>query len=182
MLTITASELRAGMKAAKMREEDYSMLDKVYHWQSIFGAGSQHTVSDLPRLITPELAKVRAKFLKEEIGEYLEANEAKDLVEVLDALVDLQFFLLGQVVIHGLQEVYLDAFEIVYQSNMSKLGEDGQPILREDGKILKGPGYWKPTAKLTKLLFGKAYRGGNREGAENPTQECTDNSSPGLNN
>lgn len=175
MLTITRQELEAGMKAAQMREENSSMLDKVYHWQSIFGAGSQHTVSDLPRLITPELAKVRAKFLREEIREYLEANEAKDLVEVLDAIIDIQFFLLGQVVIHGLQEVYLEAFEIVYQSNMSKLGEDGRPILREDGKILKGPGYWKPTAKLTKLLFGKAYRGGNREGAKENGKETVTN-------
>lgn len=135
-------------------------LNKVYQWQSIFGAGGQHTVSDLPRLITPELAKIRAAFLKEEIKEYLEGNEEKDLVEVLDALVDIQFFLLGQVVIHGLQDVYQEAFEIVCESNMSKLGEDGKPILREDGKILKGPGYWKPTEKLTKLLYNKAYPNG----------------------
>lgn len=133
-------------------------LEKVHHWQSIFGAGSQHVVSDIPRLITPELAAIRAKFLKEEIKEYLEANENKDLIEVLDAIVDLQFFLLGQVVIHGLQDVYEEAFNIVFESNMSKLGEDGKPIMREDGKILKGPGYWKPTDKLRKLLFSKAYK------------------------
>lgn len=175
MLTLSRGELRTGIEVAKMREEDYTMqtqLDKVYHWQKIFGAGSQHTVSDLPRLITPELAKIRAKFLKEEIKEYLEANEGKDLVEVLDALVDLQFFLLGQVVIHGLQEVYAEAFEIVLASNMSKLGEDGKPIFREDGKILKGPGYWKPTAKLTKLLFGKAYRNGAGGEAKDSKQEA----------
>lgn len=158
MLTATLPELvAAGMKPAKEPEPMQTLLQKVYHWQSIFGAGSQHTVSDLPRLITPELAKIRAKFLKEEIREYLDANEGKDLVEVLDALVDLQFFLLGQVVIHGLQEVYAEAFEIVYQSNMSKLGPDG--------KILKGPGYWKPTQKLTKLLYGKAWKSG-AEGEE----------------
>lgn len=132
-------------------------LEKVYIWQSTFGVGGQHTVSDIPRLITPELAAIRAKFLKEEIKEYLEANEGKDLVEVLDAIVDAQFFLLGQVVIHGLQDVYQEAFDIIFESNMSKLGEDGKPIMREDGKIIKGPGYWKPTEKLRKLLFSKAY-------------------------
>jgi predicted HAD superfamily Cof-like phosphohydrolase len=41
---------------------------------------------------------------------------------------------------------------IVHESNMSKLGADGQPVRREDGKILKGPNYWKPQAKIAKLL------------------------------
>jgi predicted HAD superfamily Cof-like phosphohydrolase len=127
-------------------------LDKVYKWQSIFGRNG-HLVSDKPIIIPQELAEHRNSFLLEEMNEYLEGNKDGDLVEVLDALCDIEYFLLGMVVIHGLQDVFTEAFDIVHQSNMSKLGEDGEPIVRpEDGKILKGPGYWKPKEKLLKLL------------------------------
>ena len=129
-------------------------IGKVYAWQSLFGAGGRHVVSQYPKPIEPDLALIRARFLLEEIEEYIKANESEDLVEILDALCDLQYFLLGQVVIHGLQNVFKQAFSIVHDSNMSKLGSDGKPILREDGKILKGNGYWSPTEKLRKLLDG----------------------------
>lgn len=130
------------------------MLDseKVYEWQSIFGAGGRHTVSDVPRTIGDDLASIRVGFIEEELDEYLSANLRRDLTEILDALCDLQYFVLGMVAIHGFQPIFEEAFEIVHQSNMSKLGEDGKPILREDGKIIKGPGYWKPTEKLALLL------------------------------
>jgi len=131
-------------------------LSKVYQWQSIFGAGGRHVVSQYPKWIDLDLAEIRISFLSEEIDEYLRANENQDLVEILDALIDLAYFINGMVVIHGLQDVFNDAFEIVHQSNMSKLGEDGKPILREDGKILKGNSYWQPTEKLRELLNGHA--------------------------
>lgn len=131
-----------------------SNLTKVHEWQSLFGKGGRHIVSKNPKWIDLDLAEIRITFLSEEMDEYLRANENQDLVEILDALCDLQYFLFGMVVIHGLQDVFDEAFGIVHDSNMSKLGKDGKPILREDGKILKGKNYWQPTEKLKELLNG----------------------------
>lgn len=127
-------------------------LAKVHEWQSLFGKGGKHVISDTPKIIDNDLAHVRANFLDEETEEYLKANSEDDLLEVLDALCDLQYFLNGMIIIHGLQDIFDEAFSIVHDSNMSKLGSDGQPILRTDGKILKGPNYWKPTEKLKELI------------------------------
>jgi predicted HAD superfamily Cof-like phosphohydrolase len=127
-------------------------IHKVLFWQSIFGRKG-HIVSKSPIIVPQELAKQRAEFLYEEIQEYLDANEAGDIVEILDALCDILYFLFGMVVIHGLQKKFTQAFEIVHQSNMSKLDDDGKIIIREsDGKVLKGKNYWKPREKLEKLL------------------------------
>ena len=127
-------------------------INKVMLWQTIFGRKG-HVVSKSPTIISEELAKQRAAFLYEEIDEYLEANKNGDIVEVLDALCDILYFLFGMVVIHGLQKKFTAAFEIIHQSNMSKLDNNGNIIVREsDGKILKGENYWKPREKLEKLL------------------------------
>lgn len=127
-------------------------LEKVYEWQSLFGKGGEHVVSKTPKTIDWDLANIRADFINEELEEYLNANMDRDLVEILDALCDLQYFLNGMIVIHGLQDIFDEAFSIVHDSNMSKLGEDGKPISRQDGKILKGPNFWTPTQKLRELL------------------------------
>ncbi len=79
------------------------------------------------------------------MDELKEALEQGDLVETLDALIDLQYVLDGAFLSFGLQHVKQAAFDEVHRSNMSKLGEDGKPIHREsDGKVLKGPNYFKP--------------------------------------
>lgn len=65
-----------------------------------------------------------------------------DMVEVADALADLDYVVAGANVVFGLPAERI--INEVHASNMSKLGEDGKPIYREDGKILKGPNYWKP--------------------------------------
>jgi predicted HAD superfamily Cof-like phosphohydrolase len=127
-------------------------INKVLFWQSIFGRKG-HIISDHPIIISQELAKQRAAFLYEEIQEYLDANESGDIVEILDALCDILYFLFGMVVIHGLQKYFTVGFDIVHRSNMSKLDENGNVIYREsDGKIMKGKNYWKPREKLEKLL------------------------------
>jgi len=90
------------------------------------------------------LDQVRVSLLEEEIGELREAVEAGDMVEVLDALCDIQYVLDGAFLEFGLHSVKDAAFAEVQASNMSKLGEDGKPILREDGKILKGPNFRPP--------------------------------------
>lgn len=91
---------------------------------------------------------LRINLLSEELEELQEAIEMGDIVEVLDALVDLQYVLDGAFLSFGLHDVKDVAFAEVHSSNMSKLGEDGKPIRREgDGKILKGPNYFQPDLK-----------------------------------
>lgn len=87
---------------------------------------------------------LRYKLMREENEEYLEAANNNDLVEVADALGDLLYILCGTIIEHGLQYKIEEVFEEIQRSNMSKLGEDGEPIYREDGKVLKGPNYFKP--------------------------------------
>ncbi len=90
---------------------------------------------------------LRFNLMKEENEEYLEAANNNDLVEVADALGDMLYILCGTIIEHGLQHKIEDVFNEIQRSNMSKLGEDGEPIYREDGKVLKGPNYFKPHIK-----------------------------------
>jgi len=87
---------------------------------------------------------LRFNLMKEENEEYLEAAMNNDLVEVADALGDMLYILCGTIIEHGLQHKIEAVFEEIQRSNMSKLGADGKPIYREDGKVLKGPNYFKP--------------------------------------
>ena len=67
-----------------------------------------------------------------------------DLVEVADALGDMMYILCGTILSHGMQNIIAEIFEEIQASNMSKLGADGKPIYREDGKVMKGPNYFRP--------------------------------------
>ena len=87
---------------------------------------------------------LRYELMREENEEYLEAASDNDLVEVADALGDMLYILCGTIIEHCLQYKIEEVFEEIQRSNMSKLGEDGEPIYREDGKVLKGPNYFKP--------------------------------------
>ena len=93
-----------------------------------------------------ELSKnlLRYKLMREENEEYLDAANNKDLVEVADALGDMLYILCGTIIEHGMQHKIEEVFNEIQKSNMSKLGADGKPIYREDGKVLKGPNYFKP--------------------------------------
>ncbi|EZH72887.1 putative HAD superfamily Cof-like phosphohydrolase [Aquimarina sp. EL_43] len=90
---------------------------------------------------------LRFNLMKEENEEYFEAAQNNDLVEVADALGDMLYILCGTIIEHGMQHKIEEVFNEIQRSNMSKLGEDGQPIYREDGKVLKGPNYFKPNIK-----------------------------------
>lgn len=87
---------------------------------------------------------LRYKLMREENEEYLEAANANDLVEVADALGDMLYILCGTIIEHGMQYKIEEVFNEIQKSNMSKLGTDGEPIYREDGKVLKGPNYFVP--------------------------------------
>lgn len=90
---------------------------------------------------------LRFNLMDEENKEYLEAATKGDLVEVADALGDMLYILCGTILEHGMQYKIEEVFEEIQRSNMSKLGMDGRPIYREDGKVLKGPNYFKPDIK-----------------------------------
>src|SRR6187551_3260415 len=87
---------------------------------------------------------LRYNLMKEENEEYLEAVQNNDLVEIADALGDMLYILCGTIIEHGLQDKIEAVFEEIQRSNMSKLDENGKPIYREDGKVLKGNNYFKP--------------------------------------
>ncbi|MGC1633029.1 MAG: nucleoside triphosphate pyrophosphohydrolase family protein [Gelidibacter sp.] len=93
---------------------------------------------------------LRYKLMREENEEYLEAANANDLVEVADALGDMLYILCGTIIEHGMQHKIEEVFDEIQKSNMSKLGENGEPIYREDGKVLKGPNYFMPD--ISKIL------------------------------
>ena len=91
--------------------------------------------------------ELRYRLMQEENNEYLEAARKKDLVEIADALGDKLYILCGTILAHGLQDKIVEVFDEIQRSNMSKLSEGGTPVIREDGKILKGPNYFKPNIK-----------------------------------
>ena len=91
--------------------------------------------------------KLRFDLMREENEEYFQAAQANDLVEVADALGDMLYILCGTIIEHGMQHKIDEIFSEIQNSNMSKLGEDGNPIYREDGKVLKGPNYFKPNIR-----------------------------------
>ena len=113
-------------------------FDKVEEFMTTFGQEVKSKID----LGDRDLRQLRYDLIKEELGELREAFEKKDEVEVADALTDLLYVVYGAGHAFGIP---LDkCFEEVHASNMSKLGEDGQPIYREDGKVLKGPKYFAP--------------------------------------
>ncbi|HRG39482.1 MAG TPA: nucleoside triphosphate pyrophosphohydrolase family protein [Bacteroidia bacterium] len=90
---------------------------------------------------------LRYNLIKEENEEYLEACKNKDIVEIADALGDQLYILFGTILRHGLQYKIEEVFDEIQRSNMSKLDEKGEPIFREDGKIMKSQLYFKPDIK-----------------------------------
>lgn len=86
--------------------------------------------------------ELRLELIQEELDELSDAVADRDMIQIADALTDLLYVVYGAGHAFGLD---LDeCFEEVHRSNMSKLGENGRPIHREDGKVLKGPGYFEP--------------------------------------
>lgn len=102
-------------------------------------------VREKPTVLIPEEQPLlRYNLMAEENKEYLEASQNKDLAEVADALGDMLYILCGTILDHGLQYKIEEVFDEIHKSNMSKLDTNGNPIYREDGKVLKGPNFSKP--------------------------------------
>ena len=116
-------------------------LNAVKLFHETYGLGvSTEMKADLGKLKN----ELRFNLMKEENEEYLEAVENNDIEEIADALGDMLYILCGTILEHGLQHKIEEVFDEIQRSNMSKLGEDGKPIYREDGKVMKGPNYFKP--------------------------------------
>lgn len=116
-------------------------ISAVELFHNSFGLGVAHTMkADLGTAKNT----LRFNLMDEENKEYLEAANDNDMIEVADALGDMLYILCGTILEHGMQHKIEEVFEEIQRSNMSKLGADGQPIYREDGKVLKGPNYFKP--------------------------------------
>lgn len=91
--------------------------------------------------------ELRHRLMQEENDEYLQAAKNGDLVEVADALGDQLYILCGTILKHGMQHKIEEVFEEIQRSNMSKLDKDGNPIYREDGKVMKSDQYFRPDIK-----------------------------------
>ncbi|MDV7187704.1 nucleoside triphosphate pyrophosphohydrolase family protein [Lutibacter sp. TH_r2] len=116
-------------------------LKAVEEFHNSFGLGvQQKPMANLSK----DKVELRFNLMTEENEEYLEAAKNNDLVEVADALGDMLYILCGTILEHGMQHKIEEVFNEIQRSNMSKLGTDGKPIYREDGKVMKGPNYFKP--------------------------------------
>ena len=121
-----------------------SNFKKVKTFMETFG----QEVKNKPSFSSEKINNLRYDLIKEELDEFKEALDNKDLLEVADALTDILYVTYGAGHAFG---VDLDkCFEEVQQSNMSKLDEKGKPIYNESGKVMKGPKYFKPD--LTKFV------------------------------
>lgn len=119
-------------------------LNAVALFHETFGMGVSTTMrADLG----PDKNLLRFNLMDEENKEYLEAAQENNLVEVADALGDMLYILCGTILEHGMQYKIEEVFNEIQRSNMSKLGADGKPIYRQDGKVLKGPNYFQPNIK-----------------------------------
>ncbi len=118
-----------------------SNFDRVKKFMKTFG----QEVKEKAGFPNEKITSLRYDLIKEELDEFKEALDKKDLKEVADALTDILYVTYGAGHAFGID---LDkCFEEVQNSNMSKLGEDGKPIYNEKGKVLKGPKYFKPNLK-----------------------------------
>ena len=128
-------------------------LEAVAKFQRAFG----QNVETQPTLISKEKAELRYKLGKEELDEYLEAIEVNDLIEVADSLTDQLYILCGTILEHGMQNIIEKCFSEVQNSNMSKLDDEGLPIIngengvwdetRAKGKVLKSKNFVEPNLK-----------------------------------
>jgi len=116
-------------------------FEKVADFMRTFG----QDVLTTPQFPSLRTQKMRYDLIEEELEELGEALGKQDLVAIADAFTDLLYVVYGGGHAFGID---LDkCFAHIHGSNMSKLGPDGKPIFREDGKVLKGPDYWSPELK-----------------------------------
>ena len=115
-----------------------SNFESVKKFMETFG----QEVKEKAEFPNEKITSLRYDLINEELSELKDAIEKKDIKEVADALTDILYVTYGAGHAFGIN---LDkCFEEVQNSNMSKLGKDGKPIYNENGKVMKGPNYFKP--------------------------------------
>ena len=129
-----------------MKNEQASLsLAQTIHYVKAFHEAFKLPVRHEPTgLLSDQELTLRFNLMKEENEEYLEAAKNGDIVEIADALGDMLYILCGTINAHGLQDKIAAVFEEIQRSNMSKLDDNGEPIYREDGKVMKSTNYFKP--------------------------------------
>jgi predicted HAD superfamily Cof-like phosphohydrolase len=115
-------------------------LSRVSDFHKAFG----HPVKQEIGIPDKKRCELRINLIREELYELEDAFKDGDIVKVADALIDLEYVLHGTTLECGLQDKHEALFAEVHRSNMSKLGADGKPLYREDGKVTKGPHYQEP--------------------------------------
>jgi predicted HAD superfamily Cof-like phosphohydrolase len=118
----------------------YEKIKSVEEFHNVFQIGNSSEI----KLIDERDYTLRYNLIKEENEEYLDACKKGDIIEIADALGDQLYILFGTILKHGLQHKIEEVYDEIHRSNMSKLDENGQPIFREDGKILKSNLYFRP--------------------------------------
>ena len=122
----------------------HETIDFVREFHDAFGIdNNSKPTTNLPE----KIINLRYELMKEENEEYLEAAKNNDLVEIADALGDMLYILCGTILSHGLQDKIEEVYREIQRSNMSKLDKDGNPIYREDGKVMKSDLYFRPNIK-----------------------------------
>jgi predicted HAD superfamily Cof-like phosphohydrolase len=119
-------------------------INKVKEFHQVFGLDFHEQPNSN---ISKHIYELRHRLMQEENDEYLEACEKGDLTQIADALGDKMYILFGTIIAHGLQHKIEELFHEIHRSNMSKLDEEGKPIYREDGKIMKSKNYFLPDIK-----------------------------------
>jgi len=99
---------------------------------------------DKPGMLDKKRARLRQRLLQEEVGELA---QAKTILDVSDAMIDVMYILLGSAHEYGIADRMEMLFNEIHESNMSKLGIDGKPKFRKDGKVMKQKGYRRPKLK-----------------------------------
>lgn len=121
----------------------HEKIKSVAEFHTVFKIGN----ADQIKLIDENDYLLRFNLIKEENEEYLEACKNNDIIEIADALGDQLYILFGTILKHGLEHKIEEVYDEIHKSNMSKLDENGRPIYREDGKVLKSNLYFKPNIK-----------------------------------
>lgn len=142
------SDKRINLKQkTKMNEDPLKLHDTINFVKEFHEAFGIENNEEPTSKLSKDVVELRHRLMHEENEEYLEAARNGDLVEIADALGDMLYILCGTILSHGLQYKIEEVYKEIQRSNMSKLDENGEPIYREDGKVMKSSLYFPPDIK-----------------------------------
>ena len=125
-------------------------IDELLDMVAEFQTATEQTVNLEPTILSTRESNLRYELMQEENKEYYVGSIKKDKVEILDALVDKMYILLGTINSNGMQSVFMEAFNRVHLNNLTKISSDGKVLRDPSGKILKPQGF--KAVSLTDLI------------------------------